>query len=306
MTQETKIQETELSVFENNTFEGMSRIAETLANTSLIPDGFKGDGKVQYPSEKIAANCFLVVEQAHRWGMSPFSIMGCASVIHGKLMWEGKLIHAVIEKKLGVRLKYKFNDKTGDEFGVTVSGQFPGEAEPEEIEGTVGDWKTTGNNSPWTKLSQRKSMLRYRGAREWARANSPGVILGIVTQDEAQNFNTIKEATPIPTREQVAEKMKQALPEPDTATERGSLISKVDQAWDALGKTEKDFEVACKYYKVEDAEAFDDYPTGDLEKLLKALQKQMNAQAGKTQGQIEKERAVKESKTKELELEAVK
>jgi hypothetical protein len=52
--------------------------------------------------EQIMANCFLVVNQAVRWNMDPFAVAQCVSVVHGKLCYEGKLIAAIIEAKLGI------------------------------------------------------------------------------------------------------------------------------------------------------------------------------------------------------------
>lgn len=167
---------TGLSVFDSGQFEQMGVIASKLAQSSLIPDTLKGKS-----NEQTAANCFRVVEQAQRWGLSPFAVMDAASVVHGKLMWEGKLIAAAIKATLGVRLRYEYSGK-GDARKVIVSGEVDGLIET--IEGTVADWKTTGKNSPWDKLANRDQMLAYRGARQWARRHAPEVILGVYAPDE--------------------------------------------------------------------------------------------------------------------------
>lgn len=169
-------QATGLSIFDSGAFQQMGVIASTLAASSLIPSSLKGKS-----DEETVANCFRVVEQAQRWGLSPFAVMDSASVVHGKLMWEGKLIAAAIKTSLGVRLSYIY-DGEGDTRRVTVSGEVEGQIAT--IEGTVKDWKTTGNNSPWEKLANRDQMLAYRGARQWARRHAPEVILGVYSPDE--------------------------------------------------------------------------------------------------------------------------
>jgi hypothetical protein len=133
--------------------------------------------------EQIVSNCFLVVNQAVRWGMDPFAVAQCVSVIHGKLCYEGKLIAAVIEAKLGIRLKFKWNDRSGDQLGIQVSGKFPDEDEARIVDGTVGEWKTTGAGTPWVP-KQYKAMLAYRGSREWGRLHSPSLMLGVYSEDE--------------------------------------------------------------------------------------------------------------------------
>ena len=177
---------TGLSLFDEGTFDQMGQIAATLATSSLVPESLRTEGnkanKRDLPAEVVAANCFRVVEQSHRWKMSPFAVIDCASVVHGKLMWEGKLIAAAIEATLGIRLDYDFKGE-GVNRSVVVSGKFPDEDKVRTVEGAVKDWKTDQWKS--TAYDQR---LAYRGAREWARRHAPSVILGVYATDEAEEF----------------------------------------------------------------------------------------------------------------------
>ena len=45
----------------------------------------------------LISTCLVVIEQAMRWGMSPFAVAQCTSSIGGKLMYEGKLVAAAVE-----------------------------------------------------------------------------------------------------------------------------------------------------------------------------------------------------------------
>lgn len=168
-------------------FKYLWRMAEVIADSSLVPETLRTsgtrNGKVDLPRERVLANCFLVVEQADRWDMSPFACISCASVVHGRLGWEGKLIAAVLEAKLGVRLDYRWDDGAGDSLRIVVSGTRPGETEPRTVTGTVAEWKTSGEGTPWTPKNFRK-MLAYRGAREWGRLWAPSLMLGVLGDDE--------------------------------------------------------------------------------------------------------------------------
>lgn len=184
-------------IFDPARFEHMQRVAKMMAFSTAIPDSLrvakiKGeDGKVteqEIPFDRILANCFMIVNQSDRWGMDPFAVAQCTSFVHGRLMYEGKLVAAVLEANLGVRLQYKF---FGEDLplkdrglGVIVSGIIPGEIEPRTIEGTVADWHK-GEKSPWNSPGAWKRQLRYMGAREWARAHAPAIMLGVITDDEA-------------------------------------------------------------------------------------------------------------------------
>jgi hypothetical protein len=138
-----------------------------------------------------------VVEQSFRWGMSPFATLPCASIIAGRLTWEGKLVAAVIEAKLGWTLEPEWNDEEGDELSVTViavdrDGEVlkTSKGVPKAVTGTVGEWKTTRTGSPWEKNvpGTRRKMLAYRGSREWCRLWAPAMMLGVLTNDEVEHL----------------------------------------------------------------------------------------------------------------------
>ena len=171
-----------LSLYDSGAFQQMGEIAVKLATSSLIPETLRGKKEGQrfiaHPPEQVAANCFRIVEQAHRWGMSPFAVVDCASVVHGKLMWEGKLVAAALEATMGIRLDYEYSG-SGENREVIVLGKFPNEDKIKTVEGTVADWKT----SQW-KGSAYDQRLAYRGAREWARRYAPAAILGVYAPDE--------------------------------------------------------------------------------------------------------------------------
>lgn len=188
---DTRYTQDVIPILDTSKFEHMQRIAIAMAECSTIPDSFRYvDGKPdkgELPRSTVVANCFRVVNQAVRWGFDPFAVMDCASIVHGKLCWEGKLVAAVVDAKLGVKLDYSFDDKPGQKLGVVVSGTLPSESKPRTIEGRVEHWHR-GPKSPWANEGDWKRQLRYRGAREWSRAHAPAVMLGIYTDDELQDI----------------------------------------------------------------------------------------------------------------------
>lgn len=185
-------------VLDTARFEHMQRIATLMASTTLVPESLRGERKgkdfTPYPPNEVLANCFLVTNQAVRWGLDPFAVAQCCSVVHGKLTYEGKLVAAVLDAKIGVRLKYEWTD-ADEKMTIRVSGVIDGVTET--IEGSVADWKTTGNNTPWTPKQYRK-MLAYRGAREWARLYAPAVMLGVYADDEMDRLDAASRSAPPP------------------------------------------------------------------------------------------------------------
>jgi hypothetical protein len=191
--QEIRVVSDPIPVLDTARFEHMQRIASVMAHSNLVPDALcktkNGDQLVALEPQEIISNCFLVVNQAVRWGMDPFAVAQCVSVVHGKLCYEGKLIAAVLDAKLGVKLEYEFSG-TGDAMKVVVSGTIDGrlvadsKGNAKTVEGTVAEWQTSGSGSPWKAAGGRVRMLRYRGAREWARVYESSVMLGVYSDDE--------------------------------------------------------------------------------------------------------------------------
>lgn len=197
-------------------FEHMQRVATVMARSTLMPESLymtgKKDDKEPLPYDQILSNCFLVVNQAVRWGLDPFAVAQCVSVVHGKLCYEGKLVSAVLQAKMGLSLHHHFTGE-GDAMRVYLSdkpftddilaGLRPGyrRQDMRVFDGSVGDWKTTGSGTPWTPKNFPR-MLIYRGTRDWCRIYEPALMLGVYTDDEmvdmeeASRFRSARNITP--------------------------------------------------------------------------------------------------------------
>ncbi|MHB1310495.1 MAG: recombinase RecT [Gemmatimonadaceae bacterium] len=147
------------------------RLAEMMARGKLVPTHLHNS----------PGDCLMVVEQAMRWGMSPFAVAQCTSVISGKLMFEGKLVAAALNASgiLSGRLEYEYAG-AGANRAVTVRGTLKGEAKPREVTVKLDEVKT--NNQFWTK--QPDQQLVYAGTRVWARRHAPEVMLGVYSPEE--------------------------------------------------------------------------------------------------------------------------
>lgn len=186
-------------LFDTARFEHMSRIATAMANASLIPDHMRGNKSGPFDGKTIMANCFLVVNQSLRWGMDPFAVVPETYVVGGKLSYQGKLVAAVVNARADLigRLKYTFTGTRGkDDRTITVTGHFRGEPEPVTIELSVGDAKT--DNTMWRKDPDQK--LVYSGVVKWARRYCPEIVLGVLTDDDAERM-----ALEAPATEQTAD-----------------------------------------------------------------------------------------------------
>lgn len=215
-----------LAIFDTARFEQMTRIAQVMAECALIPESLQGVRKgsdfEMYPPKTILANCFLVVSYAERLGFDPFLVAQSCSVVRGRLMFEGKLIAAALDDKLGVTLRYEFGkwdpkaeacivgpEGEGEMLAVKVIGHLPATGEFVSVDGSVSAWKTTGDKSPW-RPGAYKRMLRYRGAREWARAHQPAIMLGVYSDDEMEDLSEdfrARRAAPVQQQPSLSERL---------------------------------------------------------------------------------------------------
>lgn len=155
-------------------FEGALRLADMMSRAKVgVPAHFHNQ----------PGDCLMVIEQAMRWGMSPFAVAQCTSLIQGKLMFEGKLVAAALHTSgaLKTRLDYIYTG-TGPDRAVTVTATLAGEDKPREVTVRLADAKT--NNGIWQK--QPDQQLSYHGARVWARRYCPEVMLGVYAPEEME------------------------------------------------------------------------------------------------------------------------
>jgi len=192
-------------LFDTARFEHFQRAAKALMHSTLLPDSVRGDSP-----EQCFSNLILVGEMADRFKMPMTALAQCISIVHGKMMIEGKAISAALTSTMSTELHYHYTGERGtDAYRVYVSDKSFDDLTDEQlaalapdryprgyrmIDGSVGEWKTFVKNSTtqakpnWTGGATR-NQLAYRGAREWARLYEPGVILGVYSEDEIDAYD---------------------------------------------------------------------------------------------------------------------
>ena len=147
------------------------RLAKAMSSAKMLPKHLQDD----------VGTCLMIVEQAMRWGMSPFAVAQCTSSIGGKLMFEGKLVAAAVEASGVIEGHFDYDyDGEGDDRRLTISARRKGEAKDRQLTIKLRDVRTS--NEHWKK--QPDQMLAYSGARSWARRYTPAVLLGVYAPEE--------------------------------------------------------------------------------------------------------------------------
>jgi hypothetical protein len=165
-------------------FEHLWRIATSFANSSLVPDVFKGKKD----------DCFIATQLAVRLGVDPFALMQSLYIVHGKPAFEAKLSIALLHGSGKIRgpIRYRF-DGDGDDYGCTaiVTDDHTGD----EIEGpkvtremvVAEGWDKPKKSqiSKWVTMPE--LMFRYRAASFLVRTHYPDVTLGVQTREELED-----------------------------------------------------------------------------------------------------------------------
>ena len=107
-------------------------------------------GKMVLEHLRNPSDMLMVIEQACRWGMSPFAVARCTAIVRRRISYEGKLVSAAINASgvLQERLDYEFSGE-GAARAVTARGTMRGEDKPREVVVTLASART--DNEHWKK-----------------------------------------------------------------------------------------------------------------------------------------------------------
>lgn len=190
-------------------FEHFQRAAKALMHSSILNPSVRGDSP-----EQCFSNLMLVFDLSDRWKLPALSIAQGIAIVHNKVVYEGKLIAAMLDASLGARLDYFYTGQRGAlDYRVYVSDQPWDQLTDEQlaalkpgiqmrgrriVDGSVGEWRTFQKdgrtpNPAWTGAAT-QNQLAYRGAREWARRYEPAQMLGVYGDDEIDAITLRMEA----------------------------------------------------------------------------------------------------------------
>lgn len=190
-------------------FEHFQRASKALMFSSILNGSIRGNSP-----EQCFSNLMLIFDLSDRWKLPAISIAQGVAIVHDKVVYEGKLITAMLDASLGVRLQYWWQGDRGtpgyriyisdrpfseltsptkdpaDQIAEINKSLTPGVQIPgwRLVDGSVEEWRTfqkdgRSPNPAWTGAAT-QNQLSYRGSREWARRFEPAQMLGVYGDDE--------------------------------------------------------------------------------------------------------------------------
>ena len=171
-------------------FEDAQRIAKALASSTLIPPQFQG--------QQGFANCLVALEIANRMGISPFLCMQHLHIIHGRPSWSSAFIIAMVNG-CGRFTPLRFEiSGSGDSLAcypvatdIKTNQELKGPTITMAMAKKEG-WATKAG-SKW--LTMPELMIRYRSAAFWGRLFAGDLLVGLQTQEEVIDVQTVKVST---------------------------------------------------------------------------------------------------------------
>jgi hypothetical protein len=193
MTETTTLTTTNNSVFSGiRAFEDAQRIAKALASSTLIPPQFQGQNGF--------ANCLVALEIAGRMNISPFLCMQHLHIIHGRPSWSSAFIIAMVNG-CGRFTPLRF-EVSGEGDSLACYAVATDIKTDQELKGptiTMAMAKKEGwatkSGSKWITMPE--LMIRYRAAAFWGRLFAGDLLVGLQTQEEVIDVESVKVAVGI-------------------------------------------------------------------------------------------------------------
>ena len=188
MTETTTLTTTSNSVFSGiQAFEDAQRIAKALASSTLIPPQFQG--------QQGFANCLVALEIAGRMNISPFLCMQHLHIIHGRPSWSSAFIIAMVNgcgRFTPLRFEISGEGESLACYAVATDIKTQQELKGPTITMAMAKkegWATK-SGSKWITMPE--LMIRYRAAAFWGRLFAGDLLVGLQTQEEVIDVESVK------------------------------------------------------------------------------------------------------------------
>jgi hypothetical protein len=184
----TAITTTNNSVFSGiRAFEDAQRIAKALASSTLIPPQFQGQNGF--------ANCLVALEIAGRMNISPFLCMQHLHIIHGRPSWSSAFIIAMVNGcGRFTPLRFEISGEGDSLACYAVATDIKTDQELKGPTITMAMAKKEGwatkSGSKWITMGE--LMIRYRAAAFWGRLFAGDLLVGLQTQEEVIDVESVK------------------------------------------------------------------------------------------------------------------
>lgn len=172
--------------------EAAQRIGNALCASNMVPEHFRGQQNL--------ANVLYALEMANKTGMSVLSVMQGIYIVQGKPSWSSQAMIAMVNgcgRFSALRFDLKGSGNT-----LSCAAFATEKATGEVLTGPEVTWAmaeaegwTRKGGSKWRTMPE--LMARYRAAAFWARLYVPEMLMGYMTQEEAEDIEVASVSTQV-------------------------------------------------------------------------------------------------------------
>lgn len=183
-------------------FEAGQRMAQVFATSSFVPDSYKNN----------IGNCLIALNMAMRMKADPLMVLQNLVAVQGKPTFEAKFSIACFNatgKYTSISYQ-EVGEKGNDNYGMYA---YAVELKTGEVKKgptvTIQMAKNEGwyaRNPKWKNIPE--LMLRYRAASWFIRTTDPGIMMGFLTRDEAEDADFVELPTEKTQTQQMSESEK--------------------------------------------------------------------------------------------------
>ncbi|HCB48973.1 MAG TPA: hypothetical protein DEP47_05495 [Chloroflexi bacterium] len=161
--------------------------SKMLSQSSMVPKAYQGK-----PND-----IMVCVQWGYEIGLAPMQALQNIAVINGKPSVYGDAAMALVQASSACEDVEEFFEGEGDNL-IAVCIAKRKDRKPVTVKFSVNDAKRAGlwgKQGPWTQYTRRMMQMRARGFA--LRDAFPDVLKGLITAEEAQDFPTEKDVTPV-------------------------------------------------------------------------------------------------------------
>lgn len=222
------------SIFANESAFNMAmKAADFFSNSDMVPPIYRNEDKNGKNNPRSQSNCLVAIEAATQLAISPLTVMQNLSIIEGKPAWDAKFLTAMVNRSgqfsplrydlqmsentveyVSEVTRWEENRSTGRKEKKTYTNKYnlrPGKCRAYATDLRTGKevhgaWVTMEmavkegwygkNGSKWQTMPE--TMLMYRAAAFFQRAYCPDMLLGYLSQDEAEDIAPMIDVTEQP------------------------------------------------------------------------------------------------------------
>ena len=181
-----------VSLFDPTRFEHAQRVAKMFSESQLVPTAF----------QKNLPNCVIAMEIANRMGASHLAVMQSLNIIHGKPSWSSQFIIASINSSQRFTpLRFTYEGTKGTD-GWSCFARAKSLQDGEECKGatvSISMAKAEGwygkSGSKWPAMGE--LMLMYRAATFFGRMFAPDMLMGMQSEEEVIDVNSMASVNPV-------------------------------------------------------------------------------------------------------------